>query len=576
MTESQDSFSAELRSLPLPVFVYDAKTLGILDANDTAVERYGYTLQQFSSMSLRDVSPPAEKRKRRRAERPKGRAAVDGPLQHRTARGEALFVETIATDVAYAGHRARALIVIDVSERVRTERLLREAEYALREAETRLHDLAGQDTIPRPSSRTEIERCIGDLLAERADGVFVLFILLDGLDIVSDTIGHTTCDRLVEQVEALLRGLAGERERTVVGEWRYGQFVVSGYAGTDDLREFVARVESALRKPMQHHYRNMHVGIRIGVASPAPDSQAENLIRQASLAAHHAIGNRRVVSHFEQSMESGLRSRLALEHALHLGIEGGELRFYVQPIVDAQTEQMISAEVLLRWETPAHGLLSPASFIDMAENTGLIIPIGAYILNQTCALAKECERLHIDVPIAMNVSAKQLTGTTFVADVQNVMAHHAVRPSQLIFELTESALMSDVRAASKMLSDLRDTGLRIAIDDFGTGYSSLSRLKHIDFDILKIDCSFIQDYSRNAVDRAIVDSATSLGKNAGLEVVAEGVETVEQAAALREAGVTAMQGFYFARPMPPAEFLRSFDTARVSSKGHVTKYWGTL
>lgn len=575
MKAPQDSFSAGLCSLPLPVFVYDAKTLAILDVNDAAVERYGYTPEEFSSMSLHDVRPPAErKRKRRGVALSKGRGAVDGPVQHHTAHGEALFVETIATEVTYAGHRARALIVLDVSERLRMERLLQESERALREAEARLHDLAGQEAVSRPTSRTAMERCIGDLLAERTDDVFVLFVLLDGLDIVANTIGYSASDRLVEQAEGLLRDLVDEH--MIVGEWRHGQFVVSGYASLYDLSDLVARVESALRKPMQHHYRNMHVGIRIGVASSAADSQAEDLIRQASLAAHHAVGHGRGVSHFEPSMESGLRSRLALEHALHLGIEGGELRFYVQPIVDAQTEQIISAEVLLRWNTPVHGLLSPASFIEMAENTGLIIPIGAYVLNATCALAKECERLHIDVPIAMNVSAKQLTDKAFFADVQNMIAHHAVRPSQLIFELTESALMSDVRATSKMLSDLRDTGLRIAIDDFGTGYSSLSRLKHIDFDILKIDCSFVQDYSRSAMDRAIVDSATSLGKNAGLEVVAEGVETVEQAAALREAGVTAMQGFYFARPMPPAEFLRSFDTARVSPKGNAAKHWGTL
>jgi len=575
MKEPQESFRAGLRSLPLPVFVYVPKTLAILDVNDAAVERYGYTAEQFSSMSLHDVMPPKERKpKRRGLERSKGRAAVDGPLQHHTAHGESLFVETIATDVSYDGHRAQALIVLDVSERLRMEGLLQEAERARREAEARLRDFVNQDAVSRPSSRAAIDRCIGDLLAERTDDVFVLFVLLDGLDIVSNTIGYSTSDRLVEQAEGLLRDLVDEH--TVVGEWRYGQFVVSGYVGMYDLGDLAARMEGALRKPMQQHYRNMHVGIRIGVASSAVDSQAEDLIRRASLAAHHAVGNGGGVSHFEPSMESGLRSRLALEHALHLGIESGELRFYVQPIVDAQTEQIISAEVLLRWDTPVHGLLSPASFIEMAENTGLIIPIGAYVLNATCALAKECERLHIDVPIAMNVSAKQLTEKTFFADVQNSMAHHAIRPSQLIFELTESALMSDVRATSKMLSDLRDTGLRIAIDDFGTGYSSLSRLKHIDFDILKIDCSFVQDYSRNAMDRAIVDSATSLGKNAGLEVVAEGVETVEQASALREAGVTAMQGFYFARPMPPAEFLRGFDTARVSPKGNAAKHWGTL
>jgi len=576
MKESPESFIAGLCSLPLPVLIYDANTLALLDVNGAAVERYGYTLEQFSAMSLPDMSPPTDsKRKRRRVDRSKRRPAVDGPLQHQTAHGETLLVEAIATDVTYAGHRARALIVLDVSERVRTERLLQESRHALHEAEARLHDLVNQDSTLRPVSRASIERRIGGLLAERTDDVFVLFVILDGIDIVSDTVGYETCDRLVGQAEGLLRGLVDEH--MVVDEWRYGQFVVSGYASMYDLSELVARVESVLRRPMQHHFRSMHIGIRIGVASHAADSKAEDLLRRASLAAHHATGNRRVVSHFDPSMEAGLRSRLALEHALHLGIEGGELRFYVQPIVDAQTEQIISAEVLLRWNTPAHGLLSPASFIEMAENTGLIIPIGAYVLNETCALAKECERLHIDIPIAMNVSAKELAGKTFFADVQNMIARHAVQPSQLIFELTESALMSDVPAASKMLSDLRDTGLRIAIDDFGTGYSSLSRLKQLDFDILKIDCSFIQDYSQSAMDRAIVDSATSLGKRAGVEIVAEGVETVEQAAALREAGVTAMQGFYFARPMPPAEFLRNFDAARSASKGDgATQHWGTL
>ncbi len=562
MKELPDSFSAGLRSLPLPVFIFDNTTLAVLDANDAAIERYGYSLEEFSSMALPDMSLPVGEGtpKRRGVKRLQRRDKADGPMQHRTALGEALFVETIATDVLYAGRRARALIVFDVTERWRIERLFQESQRALSDARGRLHDFVTQGSVPRASDRAALQQSIDDLLAKGVADLFVLFVLLDGLDIVSDTIGHTTCDRLVEQAGELLRDLVDEH--MIVGEWRYGQFVVSGRAGADDLHEFVARVEMALQKPMRHHYRNKHVGICIGVASPVADSRGEDLLRQASLAAHHARGNGYAVSHFEPGMESALRSRLALEHALHLGIEGGELGFYVQPIVDAQTEQIVSAEVLLRWNTPNQGLLCPASFIEMAENTGLIVPIGEYVLNETCALAKECERLHIDVPIAMNVSARQLAGKTFFADVQNRIAHHAVRPSQLIFELTESALMSDVPAASKTLSELRDTGLRIAIDDFGTGYSSLSRLKDIEFDILKIDCSFVQEYSRSAMDRAIVDSATSLGKNAGLEVVAEGVETVEQAAALREAGVTAMQGFYFARPMPAAEFLRSFDTAR--------------
>lgn len=552
MKEPQDRCSVGLSLLPLPVFVYHPKTLAILDVNAAAVERYGYTFEQFSSMSLHDVRPPGERRRHRRG-------LPRGPLQHHTAHGQTLLVETIVTEASHAGRRAGAMIVVDVSERSRVEALLEEAECALREAEARLRDLEGKDARPR-TGRAAMERRVDALLAERGEDVFVLFVLLDGLDIVSDTIGYSTSDRLVEEAEGLLRDVAGER--MAVGEWRYGQFVVSGCATAHDVDDVVARVESALRAPMQHHYRNKHVGIRIGVASPAAGSQAEDLIRQASLAAHHGAGNGSVVGRFEPGMEAGLRSRLALEHALHLGIEGGELGFYVQPIVDAHTERVISAEVLVRWNTPTHGVLTPASFIEMAETTGLIVPIGEYVLNETCALAKECERLHIDVPIAMNVSARELTSKTFLSDVRNTMAHHAVQPSQLIFELTESALMSDVPAASKMLSDLRDTGLRIAIDDFGTGYSSLSRLKHIDFDILKIDCSFVQDYARSAMDRAIVESATALGKNVGLEVVAEGVETVEQADALRAAGVTAMQGFYFARPMPRAEFLRSFDTTR--------------
>ncbi|MHB8148192.1 MAG: putative bifunctional diguanylate cyclase/phosphodiesterase [Vulcanimicrobiaceae bacterium] len=561
MNASHDSLLEGLLALPIPIFIYDAKTLAFLTVNDTAIERYGYTRAQFAAMTLPDMSPRGKRTgQRHMMRRSTRRPTVDGPWQHQTAAGTTFFVETIATNVSYGERPARALIVLDVTERIQMEQILREAEDALREASG--EHAVQSDTLPGRSSRRSMERRIGTMLANRKRDVFVLYVLLDGIDIVSDTVGYATCDRFVEEAERSLRALVGED--VVVGQWRYGQFVVSGHASTSELNDLVARVEDALRKPMRNHPRKVRVGIRIGIASRPVNNRPDDFIRKAALAAHQAVGDGRVVSYFAPRMESGLRSRLALEHALHLGIEAGELRLYVQPIYDAQTARITSAEVLLRWKTPSQGLLSPAAFLEMAENTGLIIPIGAYVLNETCAFVKECERLRIDVPIAMNISAKQLSDGAFCSDVQHMMRHHDVQPSQLIFELTESTFMSNVPVASKMLNDLHDLGLRIAIDDFGTGYNSLMMLKYAGFDILKIDSAFIQDYARSTLDKAIVDSATALGRSAGLEVVAEGVETIEQATAMREAGVTAMQGFYFARPMPPAEFLRNFDPTSVA------------
>ena len=306
--------------------------------------------------------------------------------------------------------------------------------------------------------------------------------------------------------------------------------------------------------------RQRFVTASFGVRSvDASLADPEALLRDADAAMYRAkeLGKARCEV-FDESMRARAVERLDLEGGLRSALERGELHLLYQPQVELKSGRIIGAEALLRWQHPERGLIVPPLFIPIAEQTGLIVPIGAWVLNEACQQAAAwTNHSGRRLSMAVNVSPRQLATTEFVGIVEDALESSGLDPELLCLEITESAVLADPEAATQVLERLKALGVRLAIDDFGVGYSSLSQLKALlPVDTIKIDKSFVDGVTGEGEDRAIVDSVLRLAKGLGLTAVAEGVETAEQVEALLGLGCRLSQGFHFARPQPPDELER--------------------
>ena len=323
---------------------------------------------------------------------------------------------------------------------------------------------------------------------------------------------------------------------------------------------------SALRAPVELEGRQRYVTASFGVRSAkSGTADPDALLRDADAAMYRAkeLGKARCEV-FDESMRERAVERLDLESGLRHALERGELRVVYQPQVELRDGRIIGAEALLRWEHPQRGLVGPAAFIPIAEQTGLIVPIGAYVVTEACRQAAIWVRERgRELSMCVNVSPRQLASSEFAGVIEDALASSGLAPELLCLEITESAVMADPAAATAVLERLKAIGVRLAIDDFGIGYSSLSQLKALlPVDTIKIDKSFVDGVTEDGEDHAIVDAVLRLANRLGLATIAEGVETAEQVDALLELGCSLSQGFHFARPQSAADLeqLLEIDT----------------
>jgi diguanylate cyclase (GGDEF)-like protein len=392
-------------------------------------------------------------------------------------------------------------------------------------------------------------------LRRHQTSIAVLFIDLDDFKVVNDSLGHNAGDRLLVELGQRLR--AAIRPSDTIARFGGDEFVVL-CEDIGEARDAVCvgeRIVAAATEPFLLEGREMFVSASVGVAI-AIDGEAtpETLLRDADAAMYRAKERGRGrVEVFDEAMRTRIMERLDLENGLRRALQRGELRVYYQPEVSAAQGRMIAVEALVRWEHPERGLLQPRDFVPLAEETGLIVEIGEWVLNEACCQIAAWREAGSDIDVAVNVSARQLVQPDIVDVVRGALERSGLPPDALCLEITESAVMRDPEAALATLTLVKELGVKVALDDFGVGFSSLAQLKEmLPLHALKVDRSFISGLADDDRNSAIVAAVVMMATTLGLTAIAEGVETEAQALQARALGCDVSQGFFFTAPEPAA------------------------
>jgi diguanylate cyclase (GGDEF)-like protein len=392
--------------------------------------------------------------------------------------------------------------------------------------------------------------------------VAVLFLDLDGFKEVNDSLGHEAGDRLLIQVAERLHSCV--RPSDTVARFGGDEFAVLVEDASDDIDvvQVADRVLDGLRQPFEVKGRELHVRGSMGIARMESDVDgADQLLRNADLAMYRAkAAGRGGYERYNPEMHTELVQRVQLESDLRRALDEGELFLHYQPTFDLGSGQLVGAEALARWDHPTRGLVPPTEFIPLAEASGLIRPLGAWVLREACRQAAEWQRNSPprEKPLTLNInlSGRQLQSPEVVDDIAQALEESGLPPSSLVLEMTESVLMDDNENVLDILRRIKGLGARLAIDDFGTGYSSLSYLHRFPVDILKIDRSFVERLSHSSDNAELARTVVRLGQSLQLQTVAEGVEDSTQFLTLRRMGCDVGQGFYFGRPIEAADMER--------------------
>jgi diguanylate cyclase (GGDEF)-like protein/PAS domain S-box-containing protein len=441
---------------------------------------------------------------------------------------------------------------------------------ATREAEEQVKYLAHFDQLTRLPNRTQVRQCLERALsdANRGQIVGLLYIDLDHFKMVNDGHGHAMGDEVLREMARRLE--AAVRPLDVVGRLGGDEFVVllPHLHSPEQGMQIARRVQEKVGETMEIDGLVLPVGATMGLAMAPFDAQtAEDLLRAADVAMYDAkTRGRGSISIFDPAMQEELRVRRELETDLRLALEGGQLELHYQPIHGTIADRTVGYEALLRWEHPTRGMIQPDTFISIAEESGLIVEIGSWVLRTALAEAATWPE---DMFVAVNLSPAQMRDSAIVGLVINALAASGVVPQRLELEITETMLIRDTERVLAILHQFRSLGVRIALDDFGTGYSSLNYLRSFPFDKIKIDRCFISELPFRSDCQAIIRSVRLLASELHMTTTAEGVETAEQLAILRENGIDLVQGYLISRPIPAAALPYATASPNRVAKGAV-------
>ena len=530
------------------IFLLDRAVMRLIDVNDAASRILGYTREEFLKLGAGSECEKADSHFFHLYDQV---IAYQGPggtseIELRRKDGSVFPVEIVRRMVPSQENTIMVAVARDITER--------------KEAEERLLHLAHYDPLTGLPNRLLFFTTLSHTLKQAADHewkVAVLFIDLDRFKNVNDTLGHHIGDELLRQFAQ--RVLSCIRVRDTLGRMGGDEFalMLTLAEGEQSAALVALKILDVLRQPFSLLGHEATVAASIGVTIfPDDAADPETLLKFADTAMYRAKeSGRDTYRFFTQEMNLHAQARLEMENALHRALDNHEFMLHYQPQVSLASGKIVGAEALLRWRRPDKGLVSPAEFIPILEDTGLIMRVGGWVIDTACRQIRDWKRQFTEpISIAVNVSGKQFVDAHLELDVLQALEIYQIPPALLEIELTESSMMSNAAQSAVLLERLSHLGVKISIDDFGTGYSSLAYLKRFPIDKLKVDIAFIRDVTTNPEDAAITRAIIHMAHSLKLAVVAEGVETAGQLEFLRDHHCDAMQGYYFSRPVPADEF----------------------
>jgi diguanylate cyclase (GGDEF)-like protein len=426
-----------------------------------------------------------------------------------------------------------------------------------RQAEMKIAHMARHDALTDLPNRVLLRERLSEVLpqVESGEWLAVLYLDLDQFKNVNDTLGHPAGDELLRVVADRLRGCVHETD--TISRVGGDEFCIiqTGIRDAADSERLARRIAETIRQPYDIHGHLVMIDASIGIAfAPADGTDANELLKNADMALYGAKADGRgVYRFFEPKMDARMKDRRTLELALRQAFDNGEFELYYQPVLNLGENKVGCCEALLRWRHPERGMVSPAEFIPIAEDIGLIVVLGEWVIRQACSDAAHWPN---DIGVAVNLSPTQLLNKGLLPAVLNALAASRLPPHRLELEITEAVLMQNNEATLRTLHQLRELGIRISMDDFGTGYSSLSYLRSFPFDKIKIDRCFISGLGDSSESDAIVQAVAGLAESLSMTTTAEGVETSEQLDHVRRLGCTDVQGFLYSPPVPARELAK--------------------
>jgi diguanylate cyclase (GGDEF)-like protein/PAS domain S-box-containing protein len=538
----------------------------VLDSNPAIQRLLGYSHAELAGRRLSKFVHQADRRKSRSAYlRMISSGSTSMRMQHRFLgrEGQVIWVDAAASHVHDSeGEASFAIAMIqDITQR-------KEAEAALLSQSALNQHQAHHDALTGLANRTLFHARIGGVVnpRRRTDSRAATVVVdLDGFKEINDSLGHAAGDELLVVVSRCLESALRTSDTVArLGGDEFG-ILLPDVRTREDVLHAVKRIKLAIEEPIALQGLSLSMEASIGIALyPEDGEDVETLLRSADAAMYHAKAEKSGWAFYDASRIRHGTPRVTLMGELRRALDRRELVLYYQPKAALENAEVHAVEALLRWQHPERGLVPPDEFIPTAQQTGLIKPLTLYVIDEALKQCRAWLGRGLRLAIAVNLSARNLVDADFPRQVEGLLARWAIEPSLLEFEITESAMFTDPARTKLILEQLSGMGIRLSVDDFGTGYSSLAYLKRLPVSEIKVDRSFVMNMDRNEDDATIVRSTIDLGRNLGLDVVAEGVENEQVWDRLRTLGCTTAQGYYLSRPVPPAELEAWIEERRVA------------
>jgi diguanylate cyclase (GGDEF)-like protein/PAS domain S-box-containing protein len=536
---------------PHPIWVFDSETLKFLAVNESAVRLYGYSREEFSQLTIKNLRPPDQVSDLLRSlRRSRDIEEVFYSGKHRKKDGTVIDVEVAAQTISYGGRHARIAIVTDITEKKRAQEQL-------------LHD-ALHDALTGLPNRTlflnHLEFAVARSVVDPDSKCAVLSIDFDRFKLVCDSLGYSAGDLLLKMAAQRLQGAVRTGDLVAHLDGSVFAVMMSGFTDPSHVIEEAERIGALVNSPYEICGQEIDASPCIGISISDSHQGAEDMIREAAIAADDAKSKGRGQCQvFDPAVHKYASRKLRIELEMKQALEEGRFQLLYQPIVDLQTSTLHGFESLIRWNHPERGMILPAEFIPIAEENGFIIELGQWVVEKSC-LQLSSWKHDLDgasaLTMSVNLSCKQFMQSDLADRIVSTLFYTGLDPRSLKLEITESHIMQNSELAISLIEALRGLGVEFSLDDFGTGYSSLSYLHRLPVSHLKIDRSFVSGMMQNQMNAAIVRTILQLAQSLKMLVVAEGIETVEQLEQLRKWGCDLGQGYFLASPMDSNDAAR--------------------